>query len=198
MCLPTHPPLPGAIPTFLTPSRPLPGRPRPTCQSFSSVSWKLWECIETEGGNLLFIYREIYREIRRSLIGPPQTSLNNEEARTTLPIPPNICVFAHSVHTLLNSTFGTRFVGKPEEGSSNVFLTYVDYFSGVILNMGDSLQTWGRVERHQRGGGGVNPSPDKSSTAKLKLHQPVAGGPLGPTSILGPSDPSPPLFSCIL
>ena len=34
-----------------------------------------------------------------------------------------------------------------------IFLTYFDYFSGVILNMGESLQTWGRVDRHQRGEG---------------------------------------------
>ena len=42
------PPPPGAPPTFLTPPRPVPGRPRPYLQSFSSVSCTLCECIETD------------------------------------------------------------------------------------------------------------------------------------------------------
>ena len=44
----------------------------------------------------------------------------------------------------------TRFVGKPERGGSNVFLTYFDYFFG-----GQYKFNWEGVERHQ----GVNPLP---------------------------------------
>ena len=45
-----------------------------------------------------------------------------------------------------------------------IFLTYFDYFSGVILNMGESLQTReGSIGTRE--GGGLPPPPDKSSTA---------------------------------
>ena len=59
----------------------------------------------------------------------------------------------------------TRFVGKPEGGVGNVFLTYFDYFfRGVNTNLGGLRGTRG----------GLNlPTPDKSSTRALITNIPV-------------------------
>ena len=51
----------------------------------------------------------------------------------------------------------TRFVVKPKGGSPMYFWLFLTIFWGVNESLG--------VERHQRGGGGVNPPPsDRSST----------------------------------
>ena len=128
-------------------------------------------------------------------LGPPQTPPNHE--RRHLRSPYHLIVVcsrigAYSSEQLVLHSV-PRFVGKPEEGGgvSIVFLTYFDYFlGGVITNMG---------EGREAPEGSNPPGPDKSNTAKLKLHQLVRGrwapfGPLSPT--IASCAPQPPVHPC--
>ena len=68
-----------------------------------------------------------------------------------------------------------------QRGVRNVFLTYFDYFFGGHFKHGGIITNMAEGRKAPEGG----------------VPQPVAGGPLGPTSILGPSAPSPPLCTWI-